>query len=111
MAHAVTALVHGKEAADTAQKTAEDIFSGKGSSENMNSVEFSLEEAKNGVGVLELMTKIGITSSNGEARRLIMQGGISIDDVKVTDANMIIKTDKPFIVRKGKKVHLKVELV
>lgn len=110
MAHAITTLVHGKENADVAQKTAEDIFSGKGVSENMNSVSVSKADLEKGVGVLELMTRIGITSSNGEARRLIQQGGISIDDKKITDPNMIVKTDKEFVVRKGKKVHLKVEL-
>jgi len=111
MAHVVTTLVHGKEAADAAQKTAEDIFSGKGSSENMNSVQIAKKEVENGIGVLELMTKIGITTSNGEARRLIMQGGLSIDDVKLADPNMIYKNNKEFIVKKGKKVHLKVELI
>ena len=109
MAHAVTSLVHGKEAADTAQKTAEDIFSGKGNSENMNTVEISKADLANGIGVLELMTKIGITASNGEARRLIQQGGLSIDDNKITDVNMVVKTEEPIIVKKGKKVHLKVE--
>ena len=109
MAHAVTSLVHGKDAADTAQKTAEDIFSGKGASENMNSVEVSKADLEKGIGVLELMTRIGVTASNGEARRLIMQGGLTIDDNKITDVNMVIKTVEPFIVRKGKKLHLKVE--
>ena len=52
-----------------------------------------------------------ITASNGEARRLVQQGGLSIDDEKIVDVNMIYKKDKEFIVRKGKKVHLKVELV
>lgn len=111
MAHVVTTLVHGKEAADVAQKTAEDIFSGKGSSENMNTVQLKKEDVVNGIGVLELMTKIGITASNGEARRLIMQGGLSIDDVKLVDPNMIYKNNIEFIVKKGKKVHLRVELI
>jgi len=111
MAYVVTTLVHGEESAKIAQKTAEDIFSGKGASENMNSVQISKAQIQNGIGVLDLMTKIGITASNGEARRLIQQGGLSIDDQKLTDPNIIYKNDKEFIVRKGKKVHLKVELV
>ena len=110
MAHAVTSLVHGKESADIAQKTAEEIFSGKGASENMNSVEVSKADLEKGIGVLELMTRIGVTASNGEARRLIQQGGLTIDDNKITDVNMVVKTSEPFIVRKGKKLHLKVEL-
>ena len=62
----------------------------------------------NGIGVLSLATAVGITASNGEARRLIAQGGISLDDNKVEDVNMIVSTDKPVIVKKGKKIHLKV---
>ena len=111
MAYVVTALVHGEDSAKEAQKTAEDIFSGKGSSENMNRVQIERSLVENGIGVLDLMTKIGITASNGEARRLIQQGGLSIDDNKVTDVNLVYKNDKEFIVRKGKKVHLKIELV
>ena len=108
MALTVTELIHGKENALIAQKTAEEIFSGKGSSENMKAVEISKAQYQNGIGVLELMTKIGITASNGEARRLIVQGGLSIDDRKLTDPSEIISTEKEIIVRKGKKVHLRV---
>ena len=111
MAYVVTALVHGEEAAKEAKQTAEDIFSGKGSSENMNSVQLERALVENGIGVLELMTKIGVTASNGEARRLIQQGGLSIDDEKLTNPNLVYKNNKEFIVKKGKKVHLKVELI
>ncbi len=111
MAYAVTKLIHGEEQAKIAQATAEEIFSGKGSSQNMNSVKIDRNVLASGIGVLDLMTKIGITASNGEARRLIAQGGLSIDDKKITDANMIVISSEPIIVKKGKKVHLKVELV
>lgn len=111
MAYAVTKLIHGEEQAKIAQATAEEIFSGKGSSQNMNSVKIDRNVLASGIGVLDLMTKIGITASNSEARRLIAQGGLSIDDKKITDANMIVTSSEPIIVKKGKKVHLKVELV
>lgn len=111
MAYAVTKLIHGEEQAKIAQATAEEIFSGKGSSQNMNSVKIDRNVLASGIGVLDLMTKIGITASNSEARRLIAQGGLSIDDKKITDANMIVTSIEPIIVKKGKKVHLKVELV
>jgi len=108
MAYVVTTLIHGEECAKEAQKTAEEIFGGKGSSENMKTV--SLAKTETGkIGVLDLMTKIGITASNGEARRLIMQGGLSIDDNKLSDVNMLIDMATPIIVKKGKKVHIKVE--
>lgn len=108
MAFTVTTLIHGEENARIAQKTAEDIFGGKGDSDNMKTVELSKAEYQNGIGVLSLATAVGITASNGEARRLIAQGGISLDDNKVEDVNMIVSTDKPVIVKKGKKIHLKV---
>lgn len=108
MAFTVTSLIHGEENAKIAQKTAEDIFSGKGDSENMKSVELSSADYPNGIGVLSLMTLIGITSSNGEARRLIGQGGLSINDKKIEDQNMIVPTNQTFVVKKGKKIHLKV---
>ncbi len=111
MAFCVTALVHGEDKAREAEKTAEEIFSGAGSSENMNSVKLDKALIKNGIGVLDLMTKIGITSSNGEARRLIAQGGLSIDDRKLDDPNEVFTTSADsFVVKKGKKVHLRVDL-
>lgn len=110
MAYELTKLVHGQSKAEDAQKTAEEIFSGKGESENMKSVEIDRKLLSAGVGVLELMTKIGLTSSNGEARRLIAQGGLSIDERKLDDPNEVFKTDKNFVARKGKKIFLKVVL-
>ncbi len=108
MAFTVTSLIHGEENARVAQKTAEEIFSGKGESENMKTVELSASENAGGIGVLSLMTTIGITASNGEARRLIAQGGLSINDQKIEDPNMTIKTEGSIVVKKGKKIHLKV---
>ena len=74
----------------------------------VTNVELSKAEYPNGIGVLALATAIGITASNGEARRLIAQGGLSLDDNKIEDANMVVPADKTVIVKKGKKVHLKV---
>lgn len=108
MAFTVTELIHGTENARVAQKTAEDIFSGKGSSENMKTVEIVASEYPNGIGVLELMTKLGITASNGEARRLIGQGGLSIDDRKLSDPFEVIKAEGELVAKKGKKVHIRV---
>ena len=108
MAFIVTSLIHGKQNAQVAQKTAEEIFGGKGDSENMKTVNISKKDNPNGIGVLSLMTQIGITSSNGEARRLILQGGLSIDDKKLSDPNQIVPCEGSIVVRKGKKVHLKV---
>ena len=108
MAFVVTSLIHGEENARIAQKTAEEIFSGSGNSENMKTINIDGKAYPNGIGVLELSTKAGITASNGEARRLIAQGGISLNDDKITDPNMTVKAEGEVILRKGKKVHIKV---
>ena len=59
------------------------------------------------VTVVDAMVAAGIAKSKGEARRLIEQGGVSVDDAKVTDVNMPIPA-KEFVLHKGKKVHLKI---
>ena len=74
----------------------------------MKTVEISAQEYPNGIGVLELMTKLGITASNGEARRLVQQGGVSVNDEKVTDPQAKIEITGEVIIKKGKKVFHKV---
>ena len=108
MAFEVTKLVHGEDAAKLAQKTADEIFSGKGNSENMNTFEVDSNILKNGVNICELLVITGLTKSKGEGRRLIEQGGIFVDDNKVDDFAQLIKSDKEVVIRKGKKVFLKV---
>ena len=108
MAFEVTKLVHGEEAAKLAQKTADEIFSGKGNSENMNTFDLGYKVLANGINVCDLLLAANLVKSKGEARRLIEQGGVFIEDNKVEDFNLIVKSDKEVIVRKGKKVFLKV---
>lgn len=109
MSFEITKLVHGEEKAIEAQKTAEEIFSGKGESQNMNTLPYSKEKLASGVNVCELLADLKITESRSEARRLILQGGIVIDNDKVTDFNAIIKTNDSIVVRKGKKVFVRVK--
>ena len=108
MAFEVTKLVHGEENAKLAQKTADEIFSGKGVSANMNSFEVDKNLLHEGVNICELLTITGLTKSKGEARRLIEQGGIYVDDKQVMDFSQIVKTNESVVLRKGKKVFLKV---
>ncbi len=109
MSFEITKLVHGENCAMEAQKTAEEIFSGKGESQNMNTVGYDKEKLVNGVNVCELLADIKITDSRSEARRLISQGGIVIDNEKITDFNAIIKSNDSIVVRKGKKVFVRVK--
>ena len=60
------------------------------------------------IKLINLLTISGLTESNGEARRLIKQGGITLDGVKITDENFIIQNNKPFILKAGKRKFLKV---
>ena len=108
MAFEVTKLVHGEEAAKLAQKTADEIFSGKGNSENMNAFELESGTLQNGINICDLLVLTNLTKSKGEARRLIEQGGVFVDDKKVEDFAFVVKSDKEVILRKGKKVFLKV---
>ncbi|MEG1581562.1 MAG: S4 domain-containing protein, partial [Clostridia bacterium] len=72
---------------------------------------YSREKLLEGVNITTLLTDVNICSSKSEVRRLVEQNGISINDSKVTDFNAIIKYDKDFIVRKGKKVIIKIKLI
>ena len=68
--------------------------------------EYGLSE-KN-IKLIKLLTVTGLTESNGEARRLIKQGGITIDGEKITDENFVIQNTEPFIIKAGKRKFLKV---
>lgn len=112
LAHELTELVHGKEEADKAQETARAIFSNKTNTDNMPSTTLTEADFADGeIGILDLMKKCGLIPSNGEGRRLIQQGGVSVDDEKVTDVYAkVAKSDfeKGYVViKKGKKVYHK----
>ncbi|MEE0859730.1 MAG: tyrosine--tRNA ligase [Acutalibacteraceae bacterium] len=114
LAYEVTNLIHGKEEADKAQETARALFSNKANSENMPSTTLCDEDFTDGnIGVLGLLCKLGLTSSNGEARRLVTQGGVSIDDVKITDPKTVVSKEQianGIVVKKGKKIFHKATL-
>ena len=112
LAHELTELVHGKEEADKAQEAARAIFSNKTDTDNMPSTTLTEADFADGeIGILDLMKKCGLIPSNGEGRRLIQQGGVSVDDEKVTDVYAkVAKSDfeKGYVViKKGKKVYHK----
>ena len=109
LAHELTELVHGKEEADKAQEAARALFGSKQDTDNMPSTELSADDlGEDGIAVLDLLTKCGLIPSKKEGRRLIDQGGISVDDEKITDVNTKFSKDafeKGFVViKKGKKV-------
>ncbi len=108
LAFELTKLVHGEEEATKAQNTARAIFAGGGSDANMPTTELSADDLTDGkIGVLDMMLKAGLIPSKGEGRRLVQQGGVSINDSKITDPNFAL-TEEAFqedvILKKGKKV-------
>ena len=113
LAFEVTKLVHGEEEALNAKKISEELFSNKSVSENMPSTNISKD--KLGINIVDLLVETNLVSSKSEARRLIEQNGISINQIKQTDVNKIIELsdfkDDFIIIQKGKKVFLKVNLV
>lgn len=116
LAFELTKLVHGEEEAQKAADAAKALFSGAGSSENMPEVELSESDFNEGkILVSDIMIKAGIAKSKGECRRLIEQGGVSVDDEKVTDifkALTVSDFDKGYVVvKKGKKVFYKAKLL
>ena len=115
LAFELTKLVHGEEEATKAQNTARTVFAGCGKDANMPSTDLTKEELGEGIQILDLLVKCGLISSKGEGRRLITQNGISVNDAKVTDIFLEIKeddfTDNEIVIKKGKKVHHKVNLV
>ncbi len=114
LAYELTKLVHGEEEANKAQAAAKAIFSAGGVSDDMPTTELATEDVAEGtIGVLSLMVKCGLAKSNGEARRLVQQGGIAVNDQKVTDPSAAVTTEDlkaGVIIKKGKKVFHKAVL-
>lgn len=106
LAYEIVRFVHGEEEALTAKKASEEIFSSSGISDNMPVIELNKELLVD-CKITDLLTLANITSSKSEARRLIEQGGINLNQEKVTDPNLIIN-DQELIIQKGKKVFIKV---
>ena len=107
MAFEVTKLIHGEEKAKIARQTAQDIFSGKGASDNMETK--VIKGAPKEINICDLLLEAGLVASKGEARRLIEQNGISLDDKKVTDINQMVSAKGEIVAKKGKKVFLKIK--
>ncbi len=109
LAYEVTKLVHGEEEAKKAMETAESLFSANKSAENMPTTEMELTEAE--YGLLDLMLTAKLIPSKGEGRRLIQQGGVSVNDEKITDVAYMVSADalhEGIIIKKGKKVYHRV---
>ena len=116
LAYELTALVHGQEEAEKAKAASLALFAGSGNTADMPTTELTSDDLGGGqIGIIPLLVKCGLCASNGEARRLIQQGGIVVNDEKVTsiDAAFGLEqfTGEGLVIRKGKKVFHRAVLV
>ena len=112
LAFELTALVHGEEEAKKAQESARALFSGTGDDANMPTTEITQAEIAEGISIADLMVKCGLCASKGEAKRLLQQGGVSVNDNVADVSNKYVSSDfeNGLKIRKGKKVFHKVVL-
>ena len=105
-AHELTELVHGKEEADKALAAAKALFAGGGDDSNMPTTQIPAEKAAEGMTIMELLEACSLIPSRSEGRRLIEQGGVSVDGEKVTSINDRITKEQleaGVKIKKGKK--------
>lgn len=109
----ITKLIHGEDEALKAKKTSEDLFENLNNSENMPTEQINSNELD--ISILDLLVKIKIVPSKGQAKTLVEQGGITVDDNKITDIKYNISKEifnnNFIVVKKGKKTFIKVELI
>mgnify|MGYP004658549887 FL=1 len=116
LAYELTKLVHGEEEADKAKAASKALFAGSGDTEHMPTTELTNDDFGGGsIDVLTLLVKCGLAASKGEARRLVQQGGVSVNDEKVTAIETTFSceqfTGDGVVIKKGKKVFHKAVLV
>ena len=108
-AYEITKLVHGEEEAKKAEEAAKALFEGSGNLDNMPTT-----KVEENISILDAMIKAGLAPSKGQARTLIEQGGITLNDNKVSDTTYKLSAsdfkDGYAILRKGKKVYHKLEI-
>ena len=116
LAFEVTKLVHGEEEARKAQEAARALFAGQGNMENVPTTKMPAAAFEGeGMGLVSLMKEVKLVASNGDGFRAIEQGGVSVNDVKITDARLKVTKDLfkdgAILIKKGKKSFHRVELV
>ncbi|MCL2499725.1 MAG: tyrosine--tRNA ligase [Defluviitaleaceae bacterium] len=117
LAYEVTKIVHGEEEAQKAQSAAKALFAGgSGETESIPCTDISRTEAEEGINIVVLLEKMGLIKSRSEARQLIAQGGIKVNEQKADNHELIIKADDfgPdgfLLIQKGKKIYHRGRLV
>ncbi|MBR1614048.1 MAG: tyrosine--tRNA ligase [Treponema sp.] len=111
----VTKIIHGEEKAASALAGAKAAFSGEGDKTQMPSIEIAKADVENGIGILNLFVQAGLCSSNGEARKLIIGNGASLNGEKITDPTLKVTTanldsDGEIVLKSGKKKFCRIVL-
>ena len=114
LAYEITKLVHGEDEAKKALETSRALFEGHVADENMPTTEMESAVFEKGIGILNLLTNLELTKSNGEARRLVQQNGVKLNGEAVADFKKEVTLDDfkygEIIIQKGKKVFQKVKI-
>ena len=108
LAYELTKMVHGEEEADKAKEASHALFAGGGDDSNMPTTTLAdADVPAEGLGIIDLMAKCGLVASRGEARRLIEQGGVSVNGEKVPNIDRVVTKDEiaaGAVIKKGKKI-------
>ena len=111
LAYELTTLVHGEEEGKKALDAAKAVFGGSGNSENMPTTALAADQLTDGaINICDLLVACKLVPTKSEGRRNVQQGGVSVNNEKVTDPNAMIAIEGEVIVKKGKKVFHKVTL-
>ncbi|TCT14926.1 tyrosyl-tRNA synthetase [Natranaerovirga pectinivora] len=116
LAYEVTKIVHGEEEAKKAETASKALFTGGAMAGSVPTSEIGKNVFENGIDIISLMDKAGLITSRSEARRLIQQGGVAVNDVKVESVDATItladfKEDGTLLIKKGKKVYHQVKFI
>ena len=114
LAYEVTKMFHGEKEADNALKAAKALFADGVDESSIPTSNMDKSIFHEGIGILDLMREVGLIKTNSEGRRLVQQGGISIDGEKVTEINKIVNLedfkDGKILMQKGKKNYHRIQI-
>ena len=113
LANEVTCLLHGPEAAKTAEATARDVFEKGGVGDDLPTLTLAASDLADGISIVQLLVKSGLAGSGKEAKRLIAEDGAKLNDAPLNDASLVLRAAdlvEPIKLSKGKKKHALVQL-
>ena len=113
LANEVTSLLHGAEAARTAEATARDVFEKGGTGDDLPRLTLNAADVADGISIVQLLVKSGLANSGKEAKRLIVEDGAKLNDAPLSDTGLVLQAGdlaEPIKLSKGKKKHALVQL-